>query len=68
MLPCVAGRMPRHASWSMARSTSQDLGVARLGSTRVGPMQMGPAEFRAFVEAELPRWREIVRAPGVQLD
>ena len=46
---------------------SEDLRV-RLVAMGAEPMPMDPAEFRAFVEAELPRWREIVRASGAQVD
>ncbi len=41
---------------------------ARLAAIGAEPMPLHPPEFRAFVEAELPRWREIVRASGAQLD
>ena len=40
----------------------------RLAAMGCEPMAMGPAEFRAFIAAEIPRWREIVRASGAQLD
>jgi tripartite-type tricarboxylate transporter receptor subunit TctC len=31
-------------------------------------MPLGPEEFAAFIRAELPRWAEIVRRSGAQLD
>jgi tripartite-type tricarboxylate transporter receptor subunit TctC len=40
----------------------------RLSAMGAEPMPLPPAEFRAFIEAEIPRWAEIVRASGAQLD
>jgi tripartite-type tricarboxylate transporter receptor subunit TctC len=40
----------------------------RLAEMGAEPMPLPPAEFRAFIAAEVPRWREIVRASGAQLD
>jgi tripartite-type tricarboxylate transporter receptor subunit TctC len=40
----------------------------RLAEMGAEPMAMPPAEFRAFIAAEVPRWREIVRASGATLD
>ncbi|MBV1798869.1 tripartite tricarboxylate transporter substrate binding protein [Siccirubricoccus sp. G192] len=40
----------------------------RLAGMGAEPMPLPPAEFRAFITAEIPRWRDIVRASGAQLD
>jgi tripartite-type tricarboxylate transporter receptor subunit TctC len=38
--------------------------------TSVGgdPAFMGPDEFTGYIQSELPKWREVVRASGVHLD
>ena len=63
---------PQPAIERLSRETVAALGSedlsARLAAMGAEPMPMPPAEFRAFVEAELPRWREIVRASGARLD
>ena len=40
----------------------------RLAALGCEPLPLGPAGFRAFIAAEIPRWRDIVRASGAQLD
>ena len=40
----------------------------RLAGMGAEPMPLPPTEFRAFITAEIPRWRDIVRASGAQLD
>jgi tripartite-type tricarboxylate transporter receptor subunit TctC len=56
----------------LAREIAAVLGTAevrdRLAAMGAAPMPLGPAAFRAFIAAEVPRWREIVRASGAQLD
>jgi tripartite-type tricarboxylate transporter receptor subunit TctC len=38
--------------------------------TKVGgePVLMGPDEFSAYIAAELPKWRDVVKASGVHLE
>jgi len=38
--------------------------------TKVGgePALMGPDAFSAYIKSELPKWRDVVKASGVQLD
>lgn len=40
----------------------------RLAAMGAEPLPLGPAAFRAFIAAEIPRWRDIVRQSGAQLD
>jgi tripartite-type tricarboxylate transporter receptor subunit TctC len=42
--------------------------TARLADMGAAPMPLDPAGFGRFIAAEIPRWREIVRASGAQLD
>ncbi len=41
---------------------------ARLAAMGAEPMPMQSAEFHTSVEAELSRWREVVRASDAELD
>jgi len=41
---------------------------ARLEALGTEPMPLGPEEFASFIAAELPRWAEIVRRSGAQVD
>ena len=41
---------------------------ARLAAMGSEPMPLGPEEFASFIAAELPRWAEIVRRSGAQVD
>ena len=40
----------------------------RLLALGTEPMPLGPAEFGAFIRAELPRWAAIVQRSGAQVD
>ncbi|MGG5810630.1 Bug family tripartite tricarboxylate transporter substrate binding protein [Falsiroseomonas sp. CW058] len=40
--------------------------ASRMGEMGVEPVASTPAEFARLVETEIPRWREVVRARGIQ--
>ena len=42
------------------RKALGDLGVDLVGSS--------PAEFSAYIKAEIPKWRAVVQAAGARLD
>ena len=42
--------------------------VAALAKVGGEPAPMSPDQFAAFIEAERPRWREVVKASGVHID
>ena len=42
--------------------------VATLAKVGGEPAPMSPDQFAAFIEAERPRWREVVKASGVHID
>lgn len=67
---------PRGTPEAIVQRLAKEIGAV-LASTEVRerfaaigaePMPRGPDAFRAFIAAEVPRWREIVRASGAQLD
>lgn len=62
--PPIIERLSRE---TLAALGSEEL-RGRLAGMGAEPMPIGPVEFRAFVETELPRWAEIVRASGARLD
>ncbi len=42
--------------------------VAMLRKVGGEPAPMSPDEFAAFIAAERPKWREVVKASGVHID
>lgn len=57
----------RVARESQAILSSADM-RQRLQDMGCEPMLLGPEEFSSFIRAELPRWAEIVKRSGAQLD
>ncbi|MBX9698096.1 MAG: tripartite tricarboxylate transporter substrate binding protein [Acetobacteraceae bacterium] len=60
----IVERLAREITTVLAMPEIQE----RLAALGCEPLALGPAAFRAFIGAEVPRWREIVRASGAQLD
>jgi tripartite-type tricarboxylate transporter receptor subunit TctC len=60
----ILDRLAREIAAVLASAEMQE----RLAAMGAEPMPLGPAAFGAFIAAEIPRWREIVRASGAQLD
>ena len=57
---CAASRDRHGAQRSGVRKALGDLGVDIVGSS--------PAEFAAYIKAEIPKWRAVVQAAGARLD
>ncbi|WP_431282790.1 Bug family tripartite tricarboxylate transporter substrate binding protein [Humitalea sp. 24SJ18S-53] len=55
-------------SATMARALATPAAIERLRSIGAQPAASSPEELRRFVEEEIPRWRELVRISGAQLD
>lgn len=62
--PAIVQRVARESAAILNSAELQQ----RLTEIGAEPMPIGPDELRAFIAAEIPRWREIVRASGAQLD
>ena len=57
---------------AMAREVNEALrdgGVRdKLGAQMIEPIGTSPAEFKAFVDAEMARWAPVVRAAGIKIE
>ncbi|MFN7751526.1 MAG: tripartite tricarboxylate transporter substrate binding protein, partial [Pseudomonadota bacterium] len=42
--------------------------IRRLGNSGVDVNAAGPDEFRALIEAEIPKWAAVIKAAGVRAD
>jgi tripartite-type tricarboxylate transporter receptor subunit TctC len=62
--PAAVERLAREVAAVLAAGDMRQ----RLAGMGAEPMPLPPAEFRAFITAEIPRWRDIVHASGAQLD
>jgi tripartite-type tricarboxylate transporter receptor subunit TctC len=62
--PAIIERLHRDSAAILASTAMRQ----RLEALGCEPMPYGPEEFRRFIAAELPRWAEIVKRSGAQLD
>jgi tripartite-type tricarboxylate transporter receptor subunit TctC len=64
MAPALQGRVADAVRWALDQAETR----ARLGNIGLDVVANSPAEYSAFQQAEIARWREVVRAADIRAE